>query len=179
MNYKKGDCKGCGNNDWIVNKRHVLCPGCNRIRLDKNDLKSGKGLKQVVKSLKKRSKRGQEIHEAYKAECERRVAEVDQVCTGCGQRDHLSNSHLYPRSMCHRTARLELISEPDNITYHCIMDSRIVGSKGRGCHDLFEQKWNNDNHLISSMLDFAENIAYLGKIDYLYVKRMYGKVILD
>jgi len=65
-------------------------------------------------------------------------------CTGCGTYSKLTHSHLIPRSRSR-----ELVTDPNNINYHCI-----------SCH----KKWEN-GVLAHEMTDFNRNMKYIKSVD--------------
>jgi len=65
-------------------------------------------------------------------------------CTGCGTYSQLTHSHLIPRSRSR-----ELVTDPNNINYHCI-----------SCH----KKWEN-GVLAHEMTDFNRNMKYIKSVD--------------
>ena len=65
-------------------------------------------------------------------------------CTGCGTYSQLTHSHLIPRSRSR-----ELVTDPNNINYHCI-----------SCH----KKWEN-GVLAHEMTDFNRNMKYIKAVD--------------
>ena len=80
----------------------------------------------------------------------------DGICTGCGVEKPCTHSHIIPIS-----EDLNLESEPENITHHC-MD----------CH----LKWESHNILImNELLDFKKNMKYIQKMNLLYYNRIFNK----
>jgi len=80
-------------------------------------------------------------------------------CSGCGRGDlPLSHSHIIPRSR-----RRDLITDPRNITYHCL--GGIDGRKG--CHELWEGCIEDKQKL----LDYGDNMEYILEVDteYYYI----------
>lgn len=73
-------------------------------------------------------------------------------CSGCGKSGYvvpLSHSHLIPRSR-----RLDLVTDKNNIQYHCLS----IG-EAKGCHDIWESKHRN------KLNDYFYNLAYIKKTD--------------
>ena len=81
--------------------------------------------------MKKISDKQKKIQRRLKKVYDEIALERAHTCTGCGRSDvPLSHSHLIPRSR-----RSDLITNKQNITYHCLSQG------GRtGCHDLWETK---------------------------------------
>ena len=89
--------------------------------------------------------------------------EREQCCSGCGRYDvHLSHSHIVPRS--HNTS---LITDPNNITYHCLS----IGEH-TGCHDIWEHGELRDK---KHLLDFENNMKYIRDNDILYYNKLIYK----
>lgn len=68
-------------------------------------------------------------------------------CTGCGTNQHLSHSHLIPRSR-----RRDLVADINNITYHCL-----------SCH----KKWER-GVLAHELYDYHSNMKYIKSVDEQY-----------
>ena len=66
----------------------------------------------MKKISNKQAKENRELRKVY----ERMEQERGHYCTGCGRSDlPLSHSHIIPRSR-----RKDLVTDPLNITYHCL-----------------------------------------------------------
>ena len=73
-------------------------------------------------------------------------------CSGCGKSGYivpLSHSHLIPRSR-----RLDLVTDKNNIQYHCLSYGET-----KGCHDIWESR---DRKTLN---DYFYNLAYIMKKD--------------
>ena len=76
--------------------------------------------------------------------------ERGHYCTGCGRSDvPLSHSHIIPRSR-----RQDLITDKNNITYHCLS----IGER-KGCHDI----WDNADKY--KLLDYHKSMEYILSMD--------------
>ncbi len=76
--------------------------------------------------------------------------ERGHYCTGCGRSDvPLSHSHLIPRSR-----RQDLITDKNNITYHCLS----MGGR-KGCHDI----WDSADKY--KLLDYHKSMEYILSMD--------------
>ena len=98
-------------------------------------------MKQVSK---KQSTINKELTKVYKEIANER----GHYCTGCG-RNHLdvplSHSHIIPRSR-----RPDLVTDKNNITYHCL------DTNGRkGCHTMWEGIERD------KLLDYTRNMEYI------------------
>jgi len=103
-------------------------------------------INQVSKKERVNKKKLAEVYEEIDGERE-------HICSGCGQNQMLSHSHLIPRSR-----RKDLEAEKENIMYDCMQ--RINGSEG--CHSRWESMdWSKMNTLI----DFEERIEYIKNVD--------------
>ena len=97
---------------------------------------------------KKQSKENRELSKVYKDIAEDR----GHYCTGCGRGDvPLSHSHIIPRSR-----RKDLVTDPNNITYHCIGDATR-----KGCHQLWEGCLEDKQKL----LDYHNSMEYILEAD--------------
>ena len=87
------------------------------------------------------------------------------VCTGClryqGGDIKLSHSHIISRADCKRIGREDLISNEDNITFHC-----MSFGENKGCHE----KWENPAKR-KELNDYKNNINFIKIIsEELYLK---------
>lgn len=100
--------------------------------------------------LKKVSKKQQKINKELKEVYQQISQERPHYCTGCGRSDvPLSHSHIIPRSR-----RKDLITDKNNITYHCLS----MGGR-KGCHEI----WDSNDRV--SLLDYHDNMEYIRTID--------------
>jgi len=93
----------------------------------------------------KQKKVNKELKKIYKEIADTR----EHCCTGCGRYDvPLSHSHIIPRSR-----RGDLVTDINNITYHCLS----IGGR-TGCHDLWEHGtvWDKQK-----LLDYGDNMDYI------------------
>lgn len=120
----------------------------------KSVLKSNSKLKSNKKILN-RSKKQKGIDLEYKKTCIEIKRTREHKCTGCGCTETLTHSHLIPRSK-----REDLISEPKNITYHCIIN---------GCHD----KWESSDRV--TLLDYDRNMQIVRELDREYYELLLMK----
>ena len=104
----------------------------------------------MVFKMKKVSDKQHKVHKELKKVYDEISDERGHYCTGCGRSDvPLSHSHLIPRSR-----RSDLITDKDNITYHCLS----IGNR-KGCHDIWD---SGDRH---KLLDYHKNIEYILSVD--------------
>jgi len=111
------------------------------LRSSGNSLSAGGSIKMVSS---KQSKISTKLSSVYK-EMESR----DGVCTGCGTSSNLEHSHLIPRSK-----RRDLITEADNITFHC-----------NSCHLIWEHGTLQE---MKELDDFLGNMDYIKEVDRTY-----------
>ena len=97
----------------------------------------------IKRKSKKQNSIDRELRKVYQEMSETRP----HRCTGCGTYHQLSHSHLIPRSR-----RRDLITDINNITYHCL-----------GCHKKWENGVNADE-----MSDFKRNMDYIKSVDEQY-----------
>jgi len=146
MQYKTGICANCAKEKIIVNNTKKLCLYCNNKRLKDN--KKDK--------VDKTNKLYNKINKTYnEIDIER-----EQMCSGCGQQNHLSRSHIISRKH-----RKDLEADKNNIKLHCLQ--RADGSKG--CH----QRWEGTLEEKMTLMDFEENMKYIKEIDIQH----YNKII--
>ena len=100
-----------------------------------------------IKSIsKKQSSVNNKLKKVYKEIAEER----GHYCSGCGRSDvRLIHSHLIPRSR-----RPDLVTDKNNITYHCL-DS----IDRKGCHTI----WEGNKRF--SLLDYHRNMLYILQVD--------------
>lgn len=110
------------------------------------------------KSIKQVSEKQAPIERAYRLTCVDMDHTTEPFCTGCGKYQggdiKLSHSHLISRADCKRIGRPDLISERENLKYHC-----IDFGMNKGCHG----KWENPNER-QTLLDYEENITYIKSV---------------
>ena len=78
----------------------------------------------------------------------------ERRCTGCGRYYNevpLSFSHIIPRSR-----RSDLITDINNITFHCLS----LG--GIGCHEIWENGTSDEKMML---LDYDKNMSYIREVD--------------
>ena len=111
------------------------------------------------KSIKKVSAKQSVIERAYHITIADMDYTTELVCTGClryqGGDIKLSHSHIISRADCKAIGREDLVSERDNLTYHC-----LDFGENTGCH----RKWENPRERIT-LDDYEKNLAYIKTID--------------
>lgn len=144
------NCKECEKegviNPYVVNKIHQLCKDHNQSRLKPN----------VVNFIGMKINKKKNFHQEI-------ASEREQKCSGCGNPNNLSHSHLIAISK-----RKDLEFEKNNIKYHCLV--RQDGSMG--CHSMWE---SNDFSIMGKLLDFEENMLIIEKLDIKHYNFLYGK----
>lgn len=148
---EKIKCSVCGNEHYLVNAKYQLCGICNNKRLQE-----GKELK--IYELKKTplspiSVKQKEINKTLYTVYDS-MKKPDMKCSGCGTKERLTPSHLIPRSR-----RADLITDPRNITWHCVG----MGEK-TGCHEIWE------SHDRKKLKDYNVNMTYIKEVDFEYYK---------
>ena len=107
-----------------------------------------------IKSIsKKQSSVNNKLKKVYKEIAEER----GHYCTGCGRRHGdvmLSHSHLIPRSR-----RPDLVTDKNNITYHCLDGIDSNGISRKGCHTIWESTKRY------TLLDYHKNMLYILQVD--------------
>lgn len=161
---EKGKCSDCSCFCLIVNKRHSLCRKCNRIRLDrqqdnqkirqKNTFLRFKQQTISNKTKLKRPKKSIKLKTNKQASIDRKLTTIYQnlhipkVCSGCGTTQTLTHSHLIRRSL-----RSDLVTDPNNIVYHCLENK---------CHVKWE---SNDIITMSQLHGFNQHLLYVYEND--------------
>jgi len=178
----------CGLKKPIVNKKHYLCKDKNYLRLygkteqelikdkskdwtfnnSKKQSNTTNGRKKGIKksSLSAISKKEKLNRKNYLETLNRIKEERELKCSGCGQHQFLSPSHLIRRSF-----RKDLESDERNIKFHCMQ--RIISDKfgNKGCHERWESEKLSE---LETMLDFQENLEIVKDLD----KDFYNSLIL-
>ena len=107
---------------------------------------------------KKQSVINRELKRVYKEIANER----GHYCTGCGRNNldvPLSHSHIIPRSR-----RPDLVTDKNNITYHCL------DTNGRqGCHTMWEGIERE------KLLDYTRNMEYILEKDTQYYFLINGR----
>jgi len=98
---------------------------------------------RIVQESSKQKELKKELYKVY----EKFQDEKELICEGCGcSHCSLSHSHIIKRSL-----RKDLITDPDNIHYHCFGSTT-------SCHEKWESNKIEDQLL---MLDFSKNLSYI------------------
>lgn len=130
----------------------------NTLTINPKLITKGKVKTKKQKSIKQVSEKQAPIERAYRLTCIDMDHTTEPFCTGCGKYQggdiKLSHSHLISRADCKRIGRSDLISERENLKYHC-----IDFGMNKGCHG----KWENPNER-QTLLDYEENIAYIKSV---------------
>ena len=163
-----GFCVECKDNKEkpLANKTKKLCEKHNKKRLSSlenptNIVKEASLTERLIKNsgIKRISDKEKINREAYLLACK----EIDKrinFCTGCGNPDNLSHSHLIPRSR-----RKDLESTIQNLTLHCL----VRKDNSEGCHSLWESMdWIKMNKLF----DFNENLSRVKELDINYYNKI-------
>lgn len=143
---EKKTCVGCGQEQYLVNAKHGLCNPCNTKRLNEGkDPKVYELKKTAINPIsKKQQAKNKELYAVYE-----QLKTPNMCCSGCGTKERLSPSHVIPRSR-----RADLITDPRNITWHCMSMGEIVG-----CHEIWE------SHDRPKLKDYEKNMAYIKEVD--------------
>lgn len=160
---KLDECSGCGKKRYIVNRKHMCCGECNKIRIHGADaiLAKQKKYQDSMRKVKNSNKISQksskqklsdESYKNMKTEFVNEKKENDEYfCSGCGNPNTLSLSHLIRRSR-----RPDLVDVKENMALHC-----MVGlDGGEGCH----QKWETIEGM-SDLMDFDRNMSIVRRLD--------------
>ena len=154
-------CSGCGENKPIVNRKHMCCDMCNKIRIHgaeeikKRQNKYSQSIKRSKSISNKKSSKQKLVDDNYKDVKKELIIEAKEdetyYCRGCGNPNSLSLSHLIRRSR-----RPDLTDAKENMTFHCIV--RPDGSEG--CH----QMWEKFSDMVE-LDDFDDNMMVIRKLD--------------
>lgn len=171
MKLEIGECTSCHEDFYIVNRTKWLCGSCNYKRLhngkSKQEVYSQKYAtmpKTTPSPIKKKSAKQRMIDAELTLVYAQINKEREQICTGCGTRYNLTNSHLVPRS-----ENRKLVTVKKNIKKHC--SKREDGTEG--CH----QRWEDPTKRIH-LMDYDENMGIIYDIDRNYYDEIKGKQIL-
>tara|TARA_R110000765_G_scaffold20317_1_gene52805 strand:- start:24134 stop:24703 length:570 start_codon:yes stop_codon:yes gene_type:complete len=171
---KLGECDVCKNSRYIVNRKHMCCAQCNTLRINGADsiAKKKEGYIQSMRSVENSNKisqksnrqsiKDQSYHSAKLKYVDRLKDEDKYVCTGCGNPNAPSLSHLIRRSR-----RGDLVDVEENMTIHCLV--RQDGSEG--CHGMWE-----DITQMYLLDDFDDNMTAVRKMDIEYYWLVVGKL---
>lgn len=130
----------------------------NTLTINPKLITKGKVKIKKQKLIKQVSEKQAPIERAYRLTCIDMDHTTEPFCTGCGKYQggdiKLSHSHLISRADCKRIGKPELISERENLTYHC-----IDFGMNQGCHS----KWENpaERH---TLLDYEKNTEYIKSV---------------
>ena len=153
----------CGKHRYIVNRKHMCCGECNKLRLHGADalmekqkkyqesMRKVKNSNKIAQKSKKQSVKDSSYFDA-KAEFVKEKKDNDEYfCSGCGNPNTLSLSHLIRRSR-----RPDLVDVKENMALHC-----MVGlDGGEGCH----QKWETMEGMVE-LDDFDDNMKIVRRLD--------------
>lgn len=132
--------------------------GCRGMTIEEEYRSRSNKKKKKQKSIKQVSEKQAPIEKAYRLTCIDMDHTTEPFCTGCGKYQggdiKLSHSHLISRADCKRIGKPELISERENLKYHC-----IDFGTNKGCHG----KWENPVER-QTLLDYEENIKIIEKL---------------
>lgn len=161
----------CGGKRPIVNKKYGLCQEKNWERLHPKEgtLEENKRKKQteIFSKLRENSKplrtvskpkqvskkqviSNKELYTVY----EEIDLEREHICSGCGQKNNLSHSHIIPKSR-----RKDLEVKKENIVYDCLS----IGKNG--CHDIWEKGTVEQRE---NLINFQERMEYIKSNDIEY-----------
>lgn len=157
MNYIKGICSNCSQEEWIVNKTYNLCDNCNHIRLHgetKQETAHRKALEYAERRKAKGAHKINQVSDKQK-EINKNLAAVKRLvslerpseCQGCMKNtDQLDRSHILSVAQ-----RPDLQLDPRNINLFC-----------RSCHEKWE---SGDIFKMSSLLSFTKDMRYIFDMD--------------
>lgn len=109
--------------------------------------------------IRSKSKKQTDIDKTYSGVINSIAQTKDKVCSGCGRWQggeiRLSNSHIISRARCKQIGKPELITDENNITYHC-MDFGM----NKGCHGKHENP--QQRH---TLLDYEKSMIFVKEND--------------
>lgn len=143
---KKGTCKGCNKSEsWIVNSHHFFCAECNRKRIDETLV--GQERLQRLNSSTDGVKEMYELFDFLNK----------PICSGCGQSQRLSHSHIIARS---RNKDLE--DDIDNIVFDCMEREISDEFNTEGCHTRWE---SFDPNKMLTLSNLSARLEYVKEKD--------------
>lgn len=168
-------CKECDCNSKrpIVNKKYYLCQEKNYLRIhgktefevaeEKERKKQStiptpstkKKKNYYIKQTKKQSNYETTLKESYKEFDDRKQAEGEMYCVGCGQTSALSHSHLIRVSWLKSNGMTELCFDHNMYVFHCLS----MGKKG--CHEKWE---SGEIELMLELDSFWDHVNYIKTI---------------
>lgn len=191
---EKGICNGCGKNKYIQNKTRGLCGDCvyiknhkGKSRLDvaiekkhilyqerknnpSNNVWKGSKIKKSTKRIglsDKQKEINKDLKEVY-AEID---SEREPICSGCNMRQGgnivLSHSHVISQKECKQIGRVDLITDKQNIVFHCLDFGGHVG-----CHRIHETKRAS---IMNQLLDFEKNLSFIKSVSIELYNRIVNK----
>lgn len=114
-----------------LNKKYSLTDG-RLILINKKPPKPFSAKKSAPKKLSSKQK---SIENDYHKTLKEFDENTEPICTGCeryqGGDIKLSHSHIISKADCKRYGRPDLISDPRNITFHCLDFGDNIGCHGR------------------------------------------------
>jgi len=179
-----GTCSNCDTDKVpITNKTHYTCEKCTWERnhpgqnwlehkrqqassFNKSSLKPRAARFKSTKTLNQvsaKEKKNKEILREVYAEID---ATREHICSGCGQSNMLSHSHLLSRN-----ERKDLEAEEDNIVFDCLQREIRDEFGVEGCHS----RWESMNiEKMSSLANFEDRLKYIRSVD----EKFYNKIML-
>jgi hypothetical protein len=144
---KKGTCGACGEDRYIVNRKHMCCAVCNKIRMHGTDKPQSK----IRQKSSKQASKDKAYHDVKMDLIREAEDDGTYYCRGCGNTHSLSLSHLIRRSR-----RPELTDVKENMTFHCL----VRQDGGEGCH----QRWETVASMVE-LEDFDDNMRIILRLD--------------
>lgn len=127
--------------------KSILLNKSSQLRTSSKLKNKGIDLSSKKISINSKSIRQKEIETSLNKVYSNMDSDLDKSCSGCGSSIvSLTHSHIIPRSR-----RRDLITERDNITYHCI-----------DCHNIWE---HGPDNLRKLMKDYNNNMNYIQSVD--------------
>ena len=83
------------------------------------------------------------------------ISDREQFCSGCGQNQYLSRSHIIRRSLDR-----QLIADPDNIVFDCTYRLEADEFGNKGCHERWESM---EIKQMLTLNNFKQRLDYVEK----------------